>query len=486
MTTIFEAGQLLAAPGRTPVTGPCAIHVRDGVIAAIEPRARVAAEVAGLVAMPAPANAHDHGRGLRTLAFGAADGPLETWLPALQNEPLVDPYLRAATAFARMVEGGVCATNHCHNTQDGRQLLVEATGVARAAKDVGIRVAFGVPFAGRNALVYGAVDALLERLPAEDHPALLAARQPNRTLDENMALVEQIAKLEHEFFQVQYCPVGPQWVDDAALRRVAAASAADGRRVHMHLFETRRQREWADARYPRGLLRHLEEIGLLSPRLTLAHCIWLTADDCALLARYGVIVSINTSSNLRLQSGLAPLSDFLSNGLRFGIGLDGASLEDDEDMLREIRLLWHVQRGGLGVTQMSAAQLFDAACVDGRHSVTGQGGRIEVGAPADFLLIERGRMVADCLDPDSADLMSLLLTRMCKRDIHQLVVAGRVVAERGASTLVDRPALEHALLEQARASRAAAPPVDQARIARLQQGVADFYACGCHRQPHGD
>jgi cytosine/adenosine deaminase-related metal-dependent hydrolase len=482
------AGQLYASPGRLPPQGPCAIHVQDGVIAAIEPvpPGRLDAASAALVALPAPANAHDHGRGLRTLAVGAPDGPLETWLPALALEPMVDPYLRAATAFARMVEGGVCATNHCHNTQDGRQLLAEARGVARAAADVGIRVAFGVPFAGRNTLVYGAVDELLARTPVADHAALLAARRPSRTLDENMALVEQIAALEHPFFEVQYCPVGPQWVDDATLRRVAAASAADGRRVHMHLFETRYQREWADARYPGGLLRHFESIGLLSPRLTLAHCVWLSDDDCALLARYGVVVALNTSSNLRLQSGVAPVAALLKHGVAFGIGMDGASFDDDEDMLRELRLFWHLHRGGMGVAGLGAAQLFDAANMAGRRSVTASaGGRIEVGAAADFLLLDRRRMEADCLDDRPDDLLARLLTRMTRQDIAQLVVAGRVVAAGGVSTLVDRPGLEHSLTAQARAARAAAPP-DRARIARLEQAVAGFYACGCHLRPATD
>jgi cytosine/adenosine deaminase-related metal-dependent hydrolase len=88
---------------------------------------------AGLLAMPALANAHDHGRGLRTLAHGTADAPLELWLPELARQPRLDPYLNAALAFARMATGGICATNHCHNTQDSARLLEEATAVSRAA-----------------------------------------------------------------------------------------------------------------------------------------------------------------------------------------------------------------------------------------------------------------------------------------------------------------------------------------------------------------
>ena len=66
-------------------------------------------------------------------------------------------------------------------------------------------------------------------------------------------------------------PSGRNGCRTRRLEAIAEASRDDGRRVHMHLFETRYQREWADHAYPDGLVRHLDRIGLLSPRLTVAH-----------------------------------------------------------------------------------------------------------------------------------------------------------------------------------------------------------------------
>ena len=82
-------------------------------------------------------------------------------------------------------------------------------------------------------------------------------------------------------FQVQYGPIGPQWCHDATLERIAEASSENDRHVHMHLLESRRQREWLDAAYPQGIVRFLDDIGLLSPRLTLAHGVHLTDAECA-------------------------------------------------------------------------------------------------------------------------------------------------------------------------------------------------------------
>lgn len=473
-------GRLAAEPGRLPAAGPVAIVVAGDRIVAVEEVGAVDGRARGLIALPAPVDAHDHGRGLRTLTFGALDDVLEVWISALGQEPKVDPYNRAAVAFARMAEGAVAAANHCHNAQDPELLVEEAEAVSRAAKDVGVRVAFAVPIADRNPFVYGDLATLLARLPEAERAIVAARGQSGRTTAEMLDAVDAIAAFEHPGFIVQYCPVGPQWVSDQTLEAIAERSAATGRRVHMHLFETRYQPEWADDAYPGGLIARLDRIGLLSPRLTVAHGVWLTRDECGLLAERGVTVSANTSSNFRLRSGIAPVAQFVAAGLPFGVGLDGMAFDDDEDMLREMRLLYAVQRGFGGETVLTPERLFRAACIDGRRTVVGDdgGGRIVPGAPADILVLDLADMAADLVF-DGIDPIDLLLTRMSKRHLALLVVAGRIVVENGSCVTVDRAALEAELIAEARSRWAAAPP-DLARVGRLQGAIRDFYACGCH------
>lgn len=482
----WRADFLLAQPGHEPLRPIEALGVAEGAITSIDARegspvTDMALAGDALLALPAFANAHDHGRGHPALSLGIEDGPLELWMARLGAEPRLDPYLRAAPAFARMAESGIAAVTHCHNTQDGRALLKEAEGVARAAYDVGIRVAFAVPFAGENPAVYGDADAFRQLLPSADP----APPRYRRSLEEGLDIVDAIAGLQSRNFSVQYGPVGPQWTDRRTLETIAARSAGDGRRVHMHFFETRLQREWADAQFPEGIVPYLDSIGLLSPRLTLAHGVWLREDEFVLLAERGVILSCNASSNFRLSSGLPPVAGALRHGVRFGVGLDGMSLEDDDDILREVRLLRGVAQAvepglsGAGDRPGMAATWFDALLKNGRESVVGPdgGGRIYPGAPADFVLVDTARVFQHVIGTSLVP--ELLMTRLRKQDVRTLVVAGEEVVRDGRCTRVSRIELEARLHEHILERLGDRPSFGRDGV--MEGAIRHFYGCGCHR-----
>lgn len=155
--------------------------------------------------------------------------------------------------------------------------------------------------------------------------------RPLPSIADQMALVDAVAEALHDapHVDVQYGPTGLQWCSDALLSAIAERSAQTGRRIHMHLLETEPQRQWADAAYPEGIVARLAEIGLLSPRLTLAHCVWARPEELDLLARHGARIAVNTSSNLHLYSGLAPVPGMLEAGVEVAMGLDGCAFDED-------------------------------------------------------------------------------------------------------------------------------------------------------------
>ena len=462
------------------VARQCAIAIEDGHI--IEVADAAGRSVEPLLALPALVNAHDHGRPLRTSSVGAGNKPLESWLLHLAVIPSVDPYLAAIVALGNAALGGAgCVMIHYTRVQGFTDFLTEVSEVARAARDVGVRVGFAISMRDRHPLVYGDSEPVLSMLPAtarfEIERRLL---RPPLSPRDYLALVDDVAAAAAgPMFDVQYGPNGVQWCSDALLEGIAEASHRNGRRVHMHLLETRYQRAWADAAFPGGIVKHLDAIGLLSSRLTLAHCVWARPEELDLLALRGVTLVNNNSSNLHLRSGMAPVARMVERGCRVALGIDGSALDEDDDALRELRLA-HLLHVGPGFKPaVSRQQALRMAFANGRFSVTNvdNGGTIAAGAPADLLLLDWASLDDDRLD-ERIDPLDLLFSRAAAKHISELIVGGRTVVKDGKVVGVDLPAARAEVIGQMRAhmrdngALAAALPA-------LERVVAAHFEPGC-------
>ena len=291
---------------------------------------------------------------------------------------------------------------------------------------------------------------------------------------EQVALVEAVAEAAASpHFDVQFGPTGVQWCSDALLEAIAGASAATGRRVHMHLLETRHQREWADATFPEGIANHLARIGLLSERLTLAHCVHARPEELELFAANGVTIAVNTSSNLSLRSGIAPVREMLARGVGIAVGLDGCAFDEDDDALREVRLLKALHAGIAFDEGICAQDVLTAACAAGRRSIGApEGGALSPGAPADILVLDLDALDRDAVLP--VDPRDLLLARASAAHVAELLVAGRTVVDGGRVTGVDLPAVEDELRARYRASMGKTAAF-RAAFAAIEPRIAAFY-----------
>jgi cytosine/adenosine deaminase-related metal-dependent hydrolase len=460
------------------MAGAQTIAIEGDRIASVIPAAAPSGQP--LLALPALVNAHDHGRAVRTSSIGADAKPLESWLHYLALFPSVDPYLAAAMTFANSALGGAGTVMvHYTRAQGFTDLPTEAAEVARAARDVGIRAGFAVSMKDRNPLVYGPSEPVLAALPQELRGEIETRflRKPPSPRD-YIALVDEVAAAAAgPGFDVQYGPNGVQWCSDALLAAIADASHRTGRRVHMHLLETRYQRQWADAAYPDGVVRMLDRIGLLSPRLTLAHCVWARPDELALLAERGVTIAVNTSSNLHLHSGIAPILQMIQSGCTVALGIDSKALDDDDDSLRELRLAYLLHAGTGFDLAASRHEALHAAVTNGRFAVTNlrNGGPIEVDAAADMLLLDWAALDDDALR-DDIDPVNLLFSRATARHISELIVGGRTVVKDRQVTGVDLPAVRHEILAQMRSGIKANESLLKALTALDQAMVRHYLA----------
>ncbi|MGV2052977.1 amidohydrolase family protein [Agrobacterium sp. 22-209-1] len=375
----------------------------------------------GDLIMPAPINAHDHGYGIRTLDFAAFDDALEVWIPRLRLRPRTDPYLEALVAFSRLALNGVGGTMHCHNSLNAESLITEAALVCKAASDVGIRLALSCPMLDFDPWAYGGGPPRLRPFMSADEWDAVEDTIPRYASIARQLEAVDIVAAENKggLFDIQYGPIGPQWCSNALLEAIADASSNNNRRVHMHLLESPRQRAWLDRRFPNGVVRYLDDIGFLSPRLAVAHGVQLTQAECELLAERGVQLVSNPSANLRLRSGIAPASDAMRAGLKVAIGLDGTSLDDDQDLWREMRLFRLLQAGCDLDEKMTAQTTLKAAIHHAAQVINAPPAR-------DLVCIDYRGLTQDAIFTD-VDVPETLMTRMTGRYARGLVVDGSTV-----------------------------------------------------------
>jgi cytosine/adenosine deaminase-related metal-dependent hydrolase len=264
------------------------------------------------------------------------------------------------------------------------------------------------------------------------------------------------------------------------LQLIAEASATKGRQVHMHLLETPYQREWADRAYPQGVVTYLRDIGLLSPRLTLAHGTWCRPEELAMIAESGATIAVNTSSNLALRSGIAPVARMLAEGCKVAMGLDGQAFDEDDDSIRELRLLYSLNKGWGYGTSMTPAQGWEIAARHGRHVVSGiaSSGTIEMGEPADLLLLDGHSLLDDRIFED-VDVFDFVLARATAHHVRQVMVAGKTIVQDGRLIGIDYSGLMNEMMAELRAN--INPDDTWRRTAQeLDRSLKSFYLDGKH------
>jgi 5-methylthioadenosine/S-adenosylhomocysteine deaminase len=443
-----------------------AVFQQDGVIRDVGPfdafRHRYpAVEVLGSgdhVVLPGFVNAHHH-VGLTPFQLGSPDHPLELWFASRLGARAVDPYLDTLYSAFEMLESGITTVQHIHGWRGAPASRVRevADRILQAYEDVGMRVSYSYMLRDQNRLAYEADQAFVRRLPpdlAPDVDAFLAGQAipVSDQLDLFRSLWEAHGCNGGERTRIQLAPANLHWCSDAAIAALEDWSARHGVGMHMHLGETAYQREYARRRTGGTAVAHLDRLGLLSPRLTLGHGVWLTEADIDRVAGRGVMICTNPSSNLRLRSGVAPVNRFLAAGVRLGLGLDEAGINDDRDMLQEMRLALRLHRvPGMDDGVPTSAQVFRMATSDGAGT-TPFGDRIgclAVGRAADLVLLPWRSVAHPYLEPGTP-VLDAIVHRARASAIDTVLVAGEVVLREGRIARIDKTAVVEELAARLR------------------------------------
>jgi 5-methylthioadenosine/S-adenosylhomocysteine deaminase len=213
--------------------------------------------------------------------------------------------------------------------------------------------------------------------------------------------------------------------------------------IHIHLQETVYQKLYGLRAWGKTPLQHLHDLEFLGPEVTCGHGVWVTDEDIELLAATGGTVSHNASSNLRLQSGIAPLGRLLEAGIRVALGSDEAGINDDKDLFQEMRLVLKLHRvPGIDHVPPTACQVFQMATVNGAYAswFGDRIGTLERGNRADLVLLDLQNIQEPYLDP-RVSVVDAVVHRGRGVDVDTVLVDGEVVMRDQKLTLVDKEAL---------------------------------------------
>ena len=326
-----------------------------------------------------------------------------------------------------------------------------AEAILRAYRDVGLRVSFAADVVDQNRLVYGDDADVLRRLPAglaAEAKAWIEARA--LSLDDQLALFDDLhAAHGGRRIRVQLAAANLHWCSDAALLAIAERAARHDVPIHMHLLETRHQKAYARRRAGTTAVAHLHDLGLLGPGLTLGHGVWVTEADIERIAETGTRICVNASSNLRLGSGIAPLNRYRERGVVVAIGIDEAGINDDRDMLQEMRMVLMLHREpGPDERPPTAAEVLRMATEQGALTTpyAGEVGTIEAGKAADLLVLRWPDIAFPSLD-DRVPVIDAVVQRAKASAVDIVIVAGEAIYREGRFTRVDKMAALTALAD---------------------------------------
>ncbi|MBD1821963.1 amidohydrolase [Cyanobacteria bacterium FACHB-DQ100] len=310
------------------------VQIQDDRIVAIAPNLAVigtAIDGTNQLLLPGFVNAHTHSSEMWQRGL-IPPVPLELWIAELYETTPLDPeqaYLSAVgTAIETLMTGGTSVVDHLVLIP-GKEIETIAA-VDRGYREVGIR-AFIAPLIQDEALSAG--------IPTGgDEVRHSNFEQPTQAVLELLqAAIYQFHRPD-QGIEVVAAPTGIQLCSDALFEGCIELSDRYNLSRHAHLLETKAQKMLAEEKYGCSAVQHLKEIGFLSEKTSLAHCVWLDDQDIEIMAETRSTVVHNPLSNLRLGSGIAPILKYRQAGVNVTFGCDGAASNDSQDLLEAIKI----------------------------------------------------------------------------------------------------------------------------------------------------
>lgn len=417
----------------------CDVLVEDGAIArvgrGIDPAGARVVDGAGMIVMPGLINAHTHSN--QSIEKGLCDAlPLDAWMvvasyggagATLRPEDL---YLSTMVGALEMVSTGTTAVLDCPRC-DQRWFDDGMDQIMFAYRDIGMRANVAAQYSDLeffDSLPLSLIGETGKHPRTAKVPELLARLEPY--LERWAAKHPRLRPL-----------LGPSSLPRCSVELFEASLELARRRgvgLHTHLLSAKSQVPLARERFGGSTVAFLERIGAIAPWTSFAHAIWLDDTEVERLGALGGTIVHNPVSNLKLGAGIAPVPAMLRAGVTVGLGTDGASSNDSQNMFETLKAAAILQRPIVPRAEWPTALDALRMCWDGGAKAMGQPlGRIASGYRADLVVLRPGELR---LAPKEQIANQLVYAEL-GRSVDTVIVEGAVVMEARRIATVDAPAL---------------------------------------------
>lgn len=464
---LIQARHVLTMDEANPLIESGAIVVEGSRIAAVGPRSVLEAsgpfdDIIGSpddVALPGFVNSHFHvGRAFRNFA---PDIPIELGFinlregarPRLSDEDL---YWNVAYSAVECIKRGV-TTVLDHHPGLAKTHFVGSDAVIPALTayaDTGIRVSLAYGVTNQNRYVYESDETFLKRLPGDLAKEASARLKPFSVNDyyRNWRAVFDLFHGKFDRIKVMFGPMNIHWCSDDLLTWIKQKAREHGTGIHTHLSETPYQLLYAQRTWGKGVTPydHLRDIEFLGPEVSLAHSIWSKERDWKIAGETGATVVSCMGSNLRMGNGIFPLLGYLDYGAKVAFGTDGRGLNDDNDILQDLRLFMFSQRlHGIDAPRISGHRMLELCIRNGARATLWDGeiGVLKPGMRADVILLSSQRAFRTPYISKDHHPAEVIMHRASGHDVVASVIGGQVVMREGRMVTVDEDRLQSKMLE---------------------------------------
>jgi len=370
------------------------------------PRKKIDAK--GRFIIPGLINSHTHGADVLFRGL-VEDLPLEKWLQKLwkvENQFVTGEtvYWGSLLSYIEMVKGGITTAT---------DMFFYVESMIRAAKILGFRLITGPVF-----------------LESRDHDEFKIKEELSKAkefLDNNKnSSLLRLCLQPHSIYTVS-----PNF-----LRRIGELAKENDCLLAIHASETKNEVKYSIDHYNCSPIQHLDDLGLLSNKTILAHCVHLIDDDYKILAKRDSIVSHCPISNLKLGSGIANIQKMIEANISVTLGTDGPVCCNDLNPWFTLRLAAMLQKTlGENTAILPANEVLQLMTSEAAKSLSlsDKIGSLEVGKLADILIIDNSQAHAlPMYDPYSS-----LIYSIGREDVYSVFINGQLIMDERRILVLD-------------------------------------------------